>query len=81
MLNKKAIEKIRVEFMEEFHVMEYANGCGIGFVPDSSEVSDNDIGFVIYFETDEKQNEFPFKEKSYKGVPVFKVVIGEIVAG
>lgn len=81
MLVKNRLEQLHEEFMEECHVMDFANGCGIGFVPDSSEVSDNDIGFVIYFETDEKQNEFPFKENSYKGVPVFRAVIGEIVPG
>jgi hypothetical protein len=68
--------------MEEFHVMEYANGCGIGIDLNSkTSISEDDVGFVICFETDEKRDKFPFKEKSYKGVPVFKVVIGEIVAG
>ena len=82
-MNEEKLKEIHKEFMEEHNVMDFANGCGIGVSPSytvSEPESNNDIGFVIYFETKADMKRFPFKQEKYKDVPVFKVVIGKIVA-
>lgn len=81
MQNKEKLKELHEEFMKEYNVSEYSNGCGIGVDLDSkSECSEGDLGFVVYFETKKDMESFPFKEINYKGIPVFKKVIGKIIA-
>lgn len=81
MRNKNKLKELHEEFMKEHNVSAYSNGCGIGIDLDSKpECSEDDLGFICYFETKKDMESFPFKDTHYKGIPVFKKVIGKIVA-
>lgn len=76
----KTIEEIKVikkKFQKEHNPMDYANGCGIG-VPYIDK--QYEIGISLMFETKEDMENFPYKESTYEGIPVYKRVVGIIRA-
>lgn len=65
------LEKIQKNFMNDFDVMKYANGCGIWYPAKS-----NEIGLTLMFENEEQMNEFPYKEDYYAEVLIYKNIRG-----
>lgn len=77
MNTKNSIFETLNEFMEEFDptTNTFPGFCG-GAIGIPSNEKNN--GIILYFETKKALNSFPFKEKTYKGYPVTKIVVGKI---
>jgi hypothetical protein len=69
----EALNDFVEEFEFEFHSNPKFLGGAIGLP--SNETKE---GIVLYFETKKALESFPFQEKTYKGYPVNKIVIGKI---
>ena len=63
-------------FMKEFRIKEHCKcfaGIGIG------STTDTELGFVFYFETAQDYKNFPYKNPSYNGIPIYKHVTGKVM--
>lgn len=72
----RLLKEAHHNFLQEVDVFKHANGfgCGIG----EMETPMPALGLVIYFESQEEMDAFPYKLDEYKGYPIYKILCGKI---